>query len=147
MIVYRVHKIREKIRKEKFRDISLNVDGQTLRILKQKYFTVMEEEFFTRSICHFARCNYIDTIFEFHKIVSKRWNVEYFLTKKSWTKSWIDTRRVLFREALDIRFEDYPIQISTLVPSNKLFLNFPSIIVLFFSLSRTNFPSRVFHRC
>lgn len=70
MIVYRVYKIRKKIRKEKFRDISLNVDGQTLRILKQKYFTVVEEEFFTRSICHFARCNYIDTIFEFHKIVS-----------------------------------------------------------------------------
>lgn len=49
-----------------------------------------------------------------------------FSNEKESDKERIDTR-ALFREALDIRFdvEDYP-QISTLVPTNKLFLNFPS---------------------
>lgn len=67
-------------------------------------------------------------------------------------KERIDTR-ALFREDLDIRFdvEDYP-QISTLVPSNKLFVNFPSIsreaelsfFFLFFFFSFTNFFFRIF---
>lgn len=103
-IVYRAHKIREESKDSENKGIS-PVEGE-----------------FYRSICHFARCNYIDTIFEFHKIEMER----IFSNEKESDKERIDTR-ALFREALDIRFdvEDYP-QISTLVPTNELFLNFPS---------------------
>lgn len=102
-IVYRAHKIRGKSKDSENKGIS-PVEGE-----------------FYRSICHFARCNYIDAIFEFHKIEMER----IFSNEKESDKERIDTR-ALFREALDIRFdvEDYP-QISTLVPTNELFLNFP----------------------
>lgn len=53
-IVYRAHKIRGKSKDSENKGIS-SVEGE-----------------FYRSICHFARCNYIDAIFEFHKIEMER---------------------------------------------------------------------------
>lgn len=67
-IVYRAHKIKGKSKDSENKGIS-SVEGE-----------------FYRSICHFARCNYIDTLHrQYLNSIRSKWN-EYFLTKKSRTK-------------------------------------------------------------